>query len=204
MKKKILSICLVAVIAVMAIAGASLAYFTDNEEAVNTFTFGNVDIELTETKWPTNDRFDVVPGVAYEKNPVVKNIGKNEAWIKVDVTLSDATAFIAAATKYNITDLSTIFTIADDFDTEWVLAEVKQPTAENDTLTYSYYYRKLLEKEADTGALFTAVTIPKQFNNADMNAIGDNFTITVTAHAMQDANFANVQDAFAEYVVEAK
>ncbi len=202
MKKKILSICLVAVIAVMAIAGASLAYFTDNEEAVNTFTFGNVDIELSETEWVAPDA--VIPAVAYAKNPVVSNIGDNAAWIKVDVTLSDATAFIAAATKYNITDLSTIFTIADDFDSKWVLAEVKQPTAENDTLTYSYYYKTLLEEEADTGALFTAVTLPKQFNNADMNAIGDDFTITITAHGMQDANFASVQDAFREYVVEAK
>ena len=47
MKKKILSICLVAVIAAMAIAGASLAYFTAEDSAENVFTVGNVAIDLT-------------------------------------------------------------------------------------------------------------------------------------------------------------
>ena len=49
MKKKILSICLVAIIAFTAIAGASLAYLTDRDSAENVFTFGNVEIELNET-----------------------------------------------------------------------------------------------------------------------------------------------------------
>lgn len=48
MKKKVLSICLVAVIAVMAIAGASLAYLTDTDEAKNVFTVGNVKIVQNE------------------------------------------------------------------------------------------------------------------------------------------------------------
>lgn len=49
MKKKILSFCLVAIIATMAIAGATLAYLTDRDSAENVFTFGNVSIELKET-----------------------------------------------------------------------------------------------------------------------------------------------------------
>ncbi len=200
MKKKILSICIIAVVAVLAIAGVTLAYFTDNEKAENTFTFGNVDITLTETAW--NKPNAVVPAISYPKNPVVKNDGDNAAWIRVDVTLSDATAFTAAARKYNIAEIFDIFTMADDFDSKWILAE--KTTGTDDTLTYSYYYKTLLEKGADTGALFTAVMLPKEFNNADMKAIGDDFTITVTAHAMQDANFADVQAAFDEYTFEEK
>ena len=42
MKKKLLSIGLVAVIAIAAIAGASLAYLTDTDEADNVFTIGNI------------------------------------------------------------------------------------------------------------------------------------------------------------------
>lgn len=49
MKKKILSIFFAAIIAVMAIAGASLAYFTAKDDAVNTFTVGNVKIDLIES-----------------------------------------------------------------------------------------------------------------------------------------------------------
>ena len=48
MKKKILAICLVAIVAVTAIAGATLAYFTDTDTQVNTFTVGNVKIDLFE------------------------------------------------------------------------------------------------------------------------------------------------------------
>lgn len=48
MKKKITVLCLVAVLAVTAIAGASLAYFTSEAEAENTFTAGGVKIDLIE------------------------------------------------------------------------------------------------------------------------------------------------------------
>lgn len=49
MKKKIVSLCLVAVLAVTAIGGATLAYFTDTDKADNVFTTGNVDIILNES-----------------------------------------------------------------------------------------------------------------------------------------------------------
>ena len=47
-KTKIITLALVAVIAVMAIAGASIAYFTDTKTASNTITMGNVRIVLDE------------------------------------------------------------------------------------------------------------------------------------------------------------
>ena len=47
-KKKIVTLALAAVLAVMAVAGASLAYLTDSKSATNTFTVGNVKIELIE------------------------------------------------------------------------------------------------------------------------------------------------------------
>ena len=48
MKKKVLTVCLVAVIAIMAVAGASLAYLTDTDAEDNVFTVGNVTIDLIE------------------------------------------------------------------------------------------------------------------------------------------------------------
>lgn len=50
-KKKILTLCLVACLAITAIAGASLAYFTDTKSATNTFTVGNVSIDLIESRY---------------------------------------------------------------------------------------------------------------------------------------------------------
>lgn len=49
MKKKIIALCLVVVLAVTAVTGATLAYFTDTEGAKNVMTVGNVDIIQDET-----------------------------------------------------------------------------------------------------------------------------------------------------------
>ena len=51
MKKKIVAICLCLALAAVAVVGASLAYFTDSKSATNTFTVGNVKIELIESKY---------------------------------------------------------------------------------------------------------------------------------------------------------
>lgn len=48
MKKKILALALVVVLAVTAVTGATLAYFTDADAKTNTFTVGNVDIHIDE------------------------------------------------------------------------------------------------------------------------------------------------------------
>lgn len=48
MKKKGLSLCLAAVLAAAAIIGGTLAYFTDTDNATNTFTVGGVQIALIE------------------------------------------------------------------------------------------------------------------------------------------------------------
>ena len=51
MKKKLLVLSLCVALAAIAIAGASLAYFTDTKSATNTFTVGNVKIELLESRF---------------------------------------------------------------------------------------------------------------------------------------------------------
>ena len=196
MKKKIISLCLVAALAVVAIAGASLAYFTDRDAKTNTFTLGNVDITLTEDHWAAPSA--AVPDMEYAKDPVVTNIGENDAWIRVDVTLSDAAAFTAAAAKHQITDLATIFAGHDE--TKWTLAGEPVYNNENDTLTYSYYYNTILEDGESTEALFTSVTIPAVFDNDDMKEIEADFTIDVTAHAIQTADsYSTAAGAFANY-----
>ena len=49
MRKKLLALSLCVALAAIAIAGASLAYFTDTKSATNTFTVGNVKIDLIES-----------------------------------------------------------------------------------------------------------------------------------------------------------
>ena len=108
MKTKILAICLVTIIAITAIAGASLAYLTDNETQTNTFTSGNVDIKLDETKVTLDadgyiasesgrteanqDYGKMYPGQVITKDPTITNVGSEKAYIaaKITVTTGDA------------------------------------------------------------------------------------------------------------------
>lgn len=101
MKKKILSICLVAVIAVVAITGASLAYLTDTDAEDNVFTVGNVEIDLwenfTETDENGNSLAKLMPTTgkdadgniinAIEKEVFVYNEGKNDAYVRVHIAI---------------------------------------------------------------------------------------------------------------------
>ena len=64
MKKKITALCLCVALLAVAVVGASLAYFTDTKSAPNTFTVGNVEIDLIESRFHRegNDNSgDVIP-----------------------------------------------------------------------------------------------------------------------------------------------
>lgn len=70
MKKKITALCLCVALLAVAVVGASLAYFTDNDQADNTFTAGSVKIKLIEEQ-SNEDHTDFVP---YEGNKVLMPI----------------------------------------------------------------------------------------------------------------------------------
>lgn len=197
-KKRVLTGALVVALVAL-IGGASLAYFTDSESADNVFTVGDVNITLTEPNWDA-DAAIADPGKAIAKDPTVTNVGSNAAWIRVNVTCTDAAAFTAAAAAHNITDLATIF--GGFQDSAWTLAGTSADTAA-DTLTYSYYFNTALAPEASTGALFTSVTVPAAFTSAEMAALGNDFTITVQADAIQATGFDTPAAAFAAFDVQA-
>ena len=88
MKKKIIALCLIVALAATAVIGGTLAYFTDKDAATNTFTVGNVNIELTEPKWTSSgsqDAPEVYPGEPLAKDPTVENIGKNPCFVRIKV-----------------------------------------------------------------------------------------------------------------------
>ena len=97
MKKKITALCLCVALLAVAVVGASLAYFTDTDNATNTFTVGNVKIDLIEQQKGKNglENFvndkTLVPGTSDEnavsKIVTVENTGKNDAWVWVDLKI---------------------------------------------------------------------------------------------------------------------
>lgn len=111
MKKKILVACLCVALAVLTVAGTTLAYLTSQDKVENTFTVGNVKITLDEAKVTTDgtpvegaDRvkandYKLMPGHTYTKDPTVTVVkGSEEAYVRLKVTFNNATDIIAMCT----------------------------------------------------------------------------------------------------------
>ena len=96
MKKKIVSLALAVCLIAIAAVG-TLAYFTDKDAKTNTFTVGNVAIDLIEQQKGANgleafeDEKVLLPGTsdvnAVSKIVTVKNTGANDAWVWVDLKI---------------------------------------------------------------------------------------------------------------------
>ena len=160
-KKKILAVALAASMAVLAVGGSSLAYFTDTETADNTFTVGNVDIQLDEPQWNASGKEEaqsMYPGEAVKKDPTVINHGQNPALVRIKIEWpTDVT--VTYRTDY----------VDDKLGDGW---ELKGGY---------FYYNKPLNPGAKTDALFDQVVL----DIGTQNGNGAVENIKVTAEAVQ-------------------
>lgn len=106
MKKKIVALSLVLAMAAIAIVGGTLAYLTSRDQVTNTFTVGNVKIDLYEyTDYDGDGELNlekkfqeylqyssIMPGNALPKQPWVENIGGNAAYVRVAVVMNHVSA----------------------------------------------------------------------------------------------------------------
>lgn len=115
MKKKIVALCLCVALAVVAIGGATLAYFTDTAEKANTFTVGNVKIDLTEEKWDADaSTKTLVPGKIYEKDPVITVAdGSMDSYLVLDVSINKYSSLFWVMAADASADANIDFTIFD-------------------------------------------------------------------------------------------
>ncbi len=97
MKKTIAIVMLVVLVAAASVLG-TLAYLTDTKTAKNTFTLGNVKIDLIEQQKGEDglekfiDKKVLVPGKSNDGNAVskivtVKNTGTQDAWVWVELKI---------------------------------------------------------------------------------------------------------------------
>ena len=71
MKKKKITTLVASLALVGAVAfGATLAYFTDSDNATNTITMGHVDIDLTEPNYPGGEEGGKIENVVPNQNIV--------------------------------------------------------------------------------------------------------------------------------------
>ena len=210
MKKKILVACLCVALAVLTVAGTTLAYLTSKDKVVNTFTVGNVAIKLDEAKANTDgtlvegaarvkaNSYKLMPGHTYNKDPMVTVLaGSEPSYIKMTVTFSKANKLdaIFAPTGAELTSIFNGYDAAN-----WIYkGNTKDATA--DTRTYEFWYKETVgAPTADVAldALFDSITVPGTITAEQLATIAG-MTITVDAYAIQADGFATADAAWAAF-----
>lgn len=172
MKKKILALVLALTLLVAGVVGGTLAWLTDRTaEVKNTFTVGDINIDLTET----NRDYKMVPGNKLDKDPTVIVKAESEAcWLFVKVTESE-----------NL-DTFITYAIAEGWTELQDGVYYREVPASNADQTFSVLKGDAVTvKDTVTKAMLTA----KDFANP---------TLTFKAYAVQKDNVASASDAWAK------
>ena len=217
MKKKIVSLVVVVALALTALVGSTLAYFTDKDNATNVFTTGNVDIKLIEVFDANNAK--LIPGVDIQKEVTVKNEGSEKAFVRVHIAypsmLDSGSEDKPEFAAYNNT-LHWNFTAASVQEGQWSQLENKEAVGPNasypnwpgnggeynfyqttiDNILYNVYvytYETALESGATTTtSAISKVYLDTSVTNAQMKVITDTLgtpKIYVVAEGGQEAGF---------------
>ena len=165
-------------------AQGSIAYFTSKDIQDTIFTIGEVDIKVIEPSWDSNIDHIIKPLASYDKDPIVVNIGSNDAYVRMHVTISDYDVF--SKQGYNPMDMVSI-------DDSWVIQG--SPKVKGNTITYTYAYTQILEVGNQTKPLFNKVTIPGFVDNEIISQMENEFDIDIQADAIQTQGFSNYQEA---------
>ena len=122
MKKKLTAVALVVCMLAIMLVGASLAYFTDKDQVANTFTVGNVKIDLYEhignEKTDTGVAFTdaIVPGRSFAKDPTIEvKDGSQDAYIFLDMTINKYKSLCPVMAQDAAADKEIAYT-EDDFN----------------------------------------------------------------------------------------
>ena len=209
-KSKVLITVFCAVLLVSVSVLGTLAYLTSQDEVVNTFTVGKVNITMDEadvnedgTEIVGADRvkennYHLIPGRTYTKDPTLTVKAKSEdSYVRMLLTIDHASEFDTIYSP-NKADLTTIFNGYDA--NNWVCEGVTRNSDKN-TVTYEFRYKEIVRKsDTDTilDALFDSITVPSTFDRADMASIA-NLKITVIGHAIQATGFADADDAWTAF-----
>ena len=162
------------------VIGATLAWFTDSADITNTFTMGDVRIDLWETCPETGDRTDdgiefddVVPNETVDKDPTVTlQPGSQDAYIRMmfDIISDDIPVEYIDELRASLTAQI----LAYDAGARWYLGDS------------GWFYFQTILTEGELATLFETVTIPSTWSSA---AAGGSFNIVIYAQAVQAAYF---------------
>lgn len=180
MNKKFLTVGLAGALAVTAVVGGSLAYFTDTDQKDNTFTVGNVDITLTEPTWAGSDGStvpQVYPGEALDKDPTVENTGANPCFVRIKVEGLDQFGAKGDIT-YRTYDNEAGEYVDGALGVHWVKGADGY-----------FYYDTVLDVDGTTDALFDQIVMPTGLTGEESP---DDIVVTAEAVQSQGAEEAGV------------
>ena len=191
-------------------AGALSAYMTSSETATNTFTAGEVKIDLREPAWKPEDGKHLVAKQTVLKDPKIKNTGKNPAYVfmTVQVPVRTLTLYNDAGRKEEYSETTELFnlkknvngnyeTLSDTNSGNWVLLKDRSTygTKDESFTTYVYAYRVPVEPNAASEALFDAVQLKNVIEGySEMSKIStkDEYPITINGYAIQATDVIGV------------
>ena len=169
MKKKIFIPIIALALVCCCVIGGTIAWLTDKTDAVtNTFTVGNISIELTES---TGTAYKIVPGCDIAKDPKVTVEADSEnCYLFVKVDEANWPAF----TETDGTTRKVNYALAEG----WTLVEGQT----------NVYYRAVTNITADQEFQVLAndkVTVSENLTKEELNQIETAPTLTFTAYAVQ-------------------
>ena len=189
---KAIALILALVLTVGGVIGGTVAWLIATPDpVVNTFTYGDINIELDETDTqldgdnnPNTNEYEMMPGQAITKDPVITvKSGSEEMWLFVKLE------------KSSNFDTFMEYTVADGWT---ALSGVD-----------GVYYKHITAEEVATADKEIAVikdntvTVRESVTKDQLNALdsgsSENYpTLTVTAYAVQYAGNATAADAWAK------
>lgn len=203
-----------------------LAYFTDVDAVTNTFTVGNVDIELDEADvkpdgtLDTGDRvvgneYHLIPGHTYIKDPTVTvKKGSEDSYVRMLVKVENIDKLKQAMNRtdypefYN-GDLFLLQNLCVDKNgdstwnnTKWVFKKFYMEDMDNGC--YEFRYKTTVKdnsgpkQDGVLEPLFSEITVPGKIDNESLAELKD-VKIIISAHAIQADGFDSEDKAWAAF-----
>ena len=149
-----------------AVGGTVAWLVAKTEPVVNTFTYGDINITLTETK-PANRPAKIIPGVDIEKDPKVTVKADSEAcWLFVEV--KEEGTFVANKVTYSVDD-------------GWTKGDGTK-------IPENVYYRAVDAVTTDTDFAVlkdNKICVSEELTKSDIQSITTQPKLTFTAYAVQ-------------------
>ncbi len=191
LKKKIFGLTLVVGLLVLSIVGTTMAYFTDVDEKTNVFTSGNVNIEIEGNVFSeagtVNTPVKAYPGMDMGDGVKVNNIGTENAFVGIIITLNKAIAKPVDTDDLDVTDLFKDISGVVEY-------KVTDLEGESNDKTEIFVVSNVSLAAGNNVTFFSDMVIPAEWDNVEM-AIFNGLEINIAAYATQTYGFDNAETA---------